>query len=95
MAMKPRKAKSDIKLRKSSTPRPKASSSTPTPIKMEKDETDGQAYARAFTSPFVMPGFALQAVQKPIGIDEASHADYVTAMVKAGEKVKAGKMGDV
>jgi hypothetical protein len=66
-----------------------------TRICMQKDETEGEAFTRAFAGPFVTNGLAIQLIQKPIGNSEASHSDYVSAMVRASDKVNAGNMKDV
>jgi hypothetical protein len=66
-----------------------------TRIDRQKDETEGQAFTRAFTGPFVTSGHALQRIQEPLGNSEASHSDYVSAMVRASDKVNAGNMKDV
>jgi hypothetical protein len=66
-----------------------------TRICMQKDETEGQAFTRAFAGPFVTSGHVLQRIQEPLGNSEASHSDYVSAMVKASDKVNAGDMKDV
>jgi hypothetical protein len=82
-------------LSKSKSTKALAKQNEATRIEMQKDETEGQAFTRAFAGPFVTSGHALQRIQEPIGNSQASHSDYVSAMVTASDKVNAGNMKDV
>jgi hypothetical protein len=81
--------------RKSKSTKALARQNEATRIEMQKDETEGQAFTRAFAGPFVTSGHVLQRIQEPLGNSQASHSDYVNAMVSASDKVNAGNMKDV
>jgi hypothetical protein len=66
-----------------------------TRIDMQQDETEGQAFTRAFAGPFVTSGHALQRIQESLGNSQASHSDYVSAIVRASDRVNTGDMKDV
>ena len=83
------------RLAKAAKAKARAKQNEATRVEMQKDETEGQAFTRAFTGPFISNGHAIQLIQKPIGNTDASHADYVTALVRASDKVNAGDMKDV